>query len=79
MDDGDVPPFQSREGEDVLLDYIRQPADGDEHIGAEEDGSEFLNDSGPGMEEEQRDEAQTSIECNDNSLICAPPQSGEVY
>ena len=56
MDDGDVPPFQSREGEDVLLDYIRQPiedGDGDEHIGAEEDGSEFLNESGEGMEVER--------------------------
>ena len=72
MDDGDVPPFQNREGEDVLLDYIRQPADGDEHIGAEEDGSEFLNESGEGMEVERSVQGQTSI-------VHEPPQSGVVY
>jgi hypothetical protein len=72
MDDGDVPPFQSREGEDVLLDYIRQPADGDEHIGAEEDGSEFLNESGEGMEVERSVQGQTST-------VGEPSQSGVVY
>ena len=72
MDDGDVPPFQNREGEDVLLEYIRQPADGDEHIGAEKDGSEFLNDPGPGMEVEQSVQGQTST-------VGEPSQSGVVY
>ena len=72
MDDGDVPPFQNREGEDVLLDYIRQPADGDEHIGAEEDGSEFLNESGEWMEVERSVQGQTST-------VGEPSQSGVVY
>ena len=73
MDDGDVPLFQNREGEDVLFDYIWQPADGDEHIGAEEDGSEFLNDSDPGMEDVERSvQGQTST-------VGEPPQSGVVY
>jgi len=70
--------FNSRDLENEVFDILREPVGGAE-AGGTEDGSEFLNDSGPGMEEEQRDEAQTSIECNDNSLICAPPQSGEVY
>ena len=70
--------FNSRDLENEVFDIVREPVGGAE-AGGTEDGSEFLNDSGPGMEEEQRDEAQTSIECNDNSLICAPPQSGEVY
>ena len=52
---------------------------GGAEAGGTEDGSEFLNESGPGMEEEQRDEAEKSIECNDDSLICAPSRSGEVY
>ena len=71
--------FTRREGEEEMFAYIRQPAERVDDRRSEDDGSQFLNDSGPGMEEEQRDEAQTSIECNDNSLICAPPQSGEVY
>ena len=70
--------FNSRDQEEDIFAILRQPEDGAEDSGAE-DVSQFLNESGPGMEEEQRDEAQTSIECNDNSLICAPPQSGEVY
>ena len=70
--------FNSRHLENEVFDIIREPVGGVE-TGGTEDGSEFLNDPAPGMEEEQRDEAQTSIECNDNSLICAPPQSGEVY
>ena len=78
MDDFNSRHLESRHGENEVFDILREPVGGAE-AGGTEDGSEFLNDSGPGMEEEQRDEAQTSIECNDNSLICAPPQSGEVY
>ena len=57
MADGDVPLFQFREGEDAIMDFIRQP--GDEHIGGDLDGSEFLNDSGEGMEVERSDQGQT--------------------
>lgn len=78
MDDFNSKHLESRHLENEVFDILREPVGGAEAGGAE-DGSEFLNDSGPGMEEEQRDEAQMSIECNDNSLICAPPQSGEVY
>ena len=78
MDDFNNRHLESRHLENEVFDILREPVGGAE-AGGTEDGSEFLNDSGPGMEEEQRDEAQTSIECNDNSLICAPPQSGEVY
>ena len=70
--------FSSRHLENEVFDIIRAPVGGAE-AGGTEDGSEFLNESGPGMEEEQRDESETSIECNDDSLICAPPRSGEVY
>ena len=78
MDDFNSRHLESRHLENEVFDILREPV-GEAEAGGTEDGSEFLNDSGPGMEEEQRDEAQTSIECNDNSLICAPPQSGEVY
>ena len=77
--DGDVPPFESREGEEVLLDFIRQPVDGAEDSGAEEYGSQFLNESYQGMELEWSVQAQTSTECNDDLQIGEPPQSGEVY
>ena len=70
--------FNSRHLENEVFDIIREPVGGAK-AGGTEDGSELLNDSGPGMEEEQRDEAQTSIECNDDSLICAPRRFGEVY
>ena len=60
----------SRLNEEDMFDLVRR---------SEEDGSQFLNESGPGMEEEWRDEAQTSIECDDDSQIGGRPQSGEVY
>ena len=71
--------FSSRHLENEVFDIIREPVGGAEEAGGTEDGSEFLNESGPGMEEEKRDEAEKSIECNDDSLICAPSRSGEVY
>jgi len=70
MDDGDVPPFQLRVGEDAIMDYIGQT--GHEHIGGDLDGSEFLNDSGEGVEVERNDQGQTSI-------VGEHPQSGVVY
>ena len=65
--------FNNRDSEDDILAMIRQPE------GGVEDDSQFLNDSGAGMEVDQRDEAQTSVECNDDSQIGGHPRSGEVY
>ena len=47
-----------------------------EDIGAE-DGSQFLNESGQGMEVENK--AQTSHECDHDSETGGHPPSGEVY
>ena len=60
-------PFNNRDNDEDIFAIVRQSeVDGAEDIGAEdigaEDGSQFLNDSGQGMEVE--DEAQTSIECD---------------
>jgi hypothetical protein len=60
----------SRLNEEEMFDLVRTPT---------EDGSQFLNESGPGMEEERRDEVQTSIECDEDSQFGGHPQSGEVY
>ena len=54
----------SRINEEDVFALVRRP---------EEDDSEFLNESGPGIEEEQRDEAQTRMGCGED------PHSGEVY
>ena len=72
--------FNSRDREEDMFDILRQgpEVDGAEDSGAE-DGSQFLNESGPGMELERRDEAQTSIKCDDDSQIGGHPQSGKVY
>ena len=63
--------FNNRDHEDDIFAIIRHPEGGAEDSGAE-DGSQFLNESGPGMELE-RDE------CDDDSQIGGHPQSGEVY
>ena len=68
--------FNSRDHEEDMFALIRQPEGRAEDSGAE-DGSQFLNESGQGMEVE--DEAQMSIECDDDSQIGGHPQSGEVY
>ena len=65
--------FNGRDHEEDIFALIRQPE------GGAEDGSQFLNESGPGMELERRDEAQRSTECDDESQIGGHPQSGEVY
>ena len=62
--------FNSRDKEDIFAIVRQSEVGGAEDIGAE-DGSQFLNDSGQGMELE--DEAQPSIECNDNSQIGGHP------
>jgi hypothetical protein len=55
--------------------------DGGAEDGGAGDGSKFLNESGEGMEVEQRDEAQTSTDCDDGSQNVGPTltKSGEVY
>ena len=51
-----------REFEEDMLAIIRE-----EKEGPTTDGSEFLNPTGEGMEPEQiRDEAQTSVDCDDD-------------
>ena len=76
--------FNSRDREEVVFDIIRHPVLGAEVDPLEDngaqDGSHFLNVSGPGIELERREESQTSIDCDDDSQIGEhPPQSGEVY
>ena len=74
-----------REREEEVFDIIRQPEGGALEGGAEEgpaiDGSEFLNETGEGLELEQRDEAQTSVDCDDDSHNVGPAvtKSCEVY
>ena len=70
--------FNGRDHEEDIFALIRQPEGGAE-VGGAEDGSQFLNESGPGMELERRDEAQTSTESFHNSQIGGHLQSGEVY
>ena len=75
-------PFNSRDNEEDIFAIVRQSeVDGEKEIGAEdigaEDGSQFLNESGQGMEVEN--EAQTSHECDDDSETGGHPPSGEVY
>jgi len=67
----------SRVNEEDMFALVRTP---------EEDGSQFLNESGPGMEVERRDETETNIECDETNIECdegtqfgGHPQSGEVY
>ena len=67
-------PFHTREGEDELFTLINSPRaeDGGAEDSGADDGSQFLNDSGPGMELE----VQTSTECDDGSRNVGP---SEVY
>ena len=53
--------FNSRRvNEEDIFQIVRSP---------EVDGLEFFNDSGEGMEEERRDEAQTSFEGDADAMI----------
>ena len=75
-------PLSGRMNEEEMFDLIRTNR---EKGGAEDGGgdeSEFLNDHGPGMELEHRDNPQTSTECDDDDSQMSerpPPQSGKVY
>jgi hypothetical protein len=71
-----------REGEDEMLNIIGEGIGGEgEGIGGEGDGSEFLNELGEGMEEEQPHESETNDDCEDDSQGTgrALMRSGEVY
>jgi hypothetical protein len=67
-----------REGEEELFGFIRTDADGAETGGGEEggaeDGSEFLNDSSPGMEPEDSDDGGSEHGDDGGSEDEGPPQ-----
>jgi hypothetical protein len=74
-------PFHAgREGEEELFGFIRTDAGGAEIGGGEEgeaeDGSQFLNDSGPGMEPEDGDDSGSEDGDDGGSEDVGPP---EVY
>ena len=62
--------FTRREGEEEMFAFIRQPIEGADDRRSEDDGSQFLNDSGQGIETEIN---------NEDSGFGGPPPSGEVY
>ena len=66
--------FTRREGEEEMFAFIRQPVEGADDPRSEDDGSQFLNDSGQGMETERRNN-----EYDEDSGFGGPPPSGEVY
>ena len=76
-----------RYNEEDMFAIIRDTEGGSPEGGSEEedpttDGSEFLNLAGEGMEPEQiRDEAQTSVDCDDDDHNVGPvvTKSGEVH
>ena len=63
-------PFGGREGEEDMFGILRTEDAG------EENGSQFLNDSGPGMKIVGASQPQISTECDDGSQNVGPP---EVY
>ena len=60
--------LNNRDNEEDIFAIVRQS-----EVDGAEDGSQFLNESSQGME----DEAQMIIECDDDSQIGGHPQSGE--
>ena len=62
--------FNKRDNEEDIFAIVRQS-----EVGGAEDGSQFLSESGQGME----DKAQTSIKCANDSETGGHPPSGEVY
>jgi hypothetical protein len=64
-----------REGENEMLNTIGEGTNG------ERDGSEFLNEPGEGMEEEQPHKSETNDDCEDGSQGTgrALTRSSEVY
>ena len=78
------PLSRGRMNEEQVFDIIRTNSDNSGAEDCEGDGSEFLNDHGPGMEPEHssRANSQTSTECDDDDSQMSerpPPQSGKVY
>jgi hypothetical protein len=74
-------PFHTgREGEEELFGFIRTDAGGAETGGGEEgeaeDGSQFLNDSGPGMEPKDGNDGGSEDGDDGGSEDVGPP---EVY
>ena len=65
--------FTRREGEEEMFAFIRQPVEGADDRTYEDDGSQFLNDSGQGMETERNNEY------DEYSRFGGAPPSGEVY
>ena len=68
--------FTRREGEEEIFAFIRQPVEGAADRRSEDDGSQFLNDSGQGIETEINNEYD---EYDEDSGFGGPPPSGEVY
>ena len=71
-----------RNNEEDIFAIIRDTEGGSEEEGPTTNGSEFLNLTGEGMEPEQiRDEAQTSVDCDDDDHNVGPvvTKSGEVH
>ena len=71
-----------REREEDMFELIRHTEGGSEEEDPITDGSEFLNPTDEGMESEQiRDEAQTSVDCDDDDHNVGPvvTQFGEVH
>ena len=73
--------YSGRDGEQEVLDIINKGGahDGGADDGGGDDGSQFLNDSGEGMELEnvERRELQTSTDCDEN--VGPLTKFGEVY
>ena len=65
--------FTRGEGEEEMFAYIRQPIEGADDRRSEDDGSQFLNDSGQDIQTEINNEN------DENSGFGGPPPSGEVY
>ena len=77
-------PLSGRMNEEQMFDLIRKNRENGGAKDGEVDGSEFLNDHGPGMEPKHssRGNSQTSTECDDDDSQMSerpPPQSGKVY
>ena len=70
--------FNDIDGDEVIFNIMRDLSGGAEDSGADQDGSQFLNDSGPGMELDQREGAETSIECDDDLHLGGQPQTSQV-
>ena len=67
--------FNNRDGEEDIFAMIADAGGADSSSGAE-DGSEFLNDSGPGMEIEL---TGTDGATRTTTDLTGPKQSGQVY